>query len=68
MSEPSGKEVNYFHRLWQKIMGRIIQDVPEDYQACEFECRKLQCAMGDWEKCARRLRSKALNQEHLRKL
>jgi DNA-binding NtrC family response regulator len=27
-------------------------------KACEFECRKLQCAMGDWEKCARRLRSK----------
>jgi len=62
MSESYGKGDNYFHRLWQRFMGQIIQDVPEDFQACEFECRKLQCAMGDWERCERRLRSKAKSQ------
>jgi len=62
MSESYRKEVNYFHRLWQRFMGQIIQDVPEDVQACEFECRKLQCAMGDWEKCEMRMRSKAKSQ------
>ena len=63
MSGPYVKGVNYFSRLWRRLMGRIIQDVPEDYQACEFECRKLQCAMGDWEKCERRLRSNTQGQE-----
>ena len=63
MSESYGKKVNYFHRLWQRLKGQIIQDVPEDVQACEFECRKLQCAMGDWEKCERRLCSMAQSQE-----
>jgi hypothetical protein len=63
MSEPYGKGVNYFRRLWQGLMGQMVQEVPDDYQACEFECRKLQCAMGDWEKCERRLRSVAQSQE-----
>ena len=64
MSESDGKEVSIFHRLWQRFSNKVIQDVPDDIQLCEFECRKLQCAMGDWEKCERRLRSLAQIQKH----
>jgi len=63
MSDPSGKGTSYIHQLWHRFKGQIVQDVPEDYQACEFECRKLQCMMGDWEKCERRLDTKAQSQE-----
>jgi hypothetical protein len=42
----------------------VIQEVPEDIQLCEFDCRKLQCAMGDWEKCERRLRTIEQTQKH----
>ena len=63
MSDPCARQTSYFHRLWQRFMGQIVQDVPEDYQACEFECRKLHCMMGDWEKCERRLEAKSQGQE-----
>jgi hypothetical protein len=63
MPEQPGKGNSFIHRLWHRFTGQIIQDVPEDYQACEFECRKLQCLMGDWEKCQRRLDAKAHGQE-----
>jgi len=42
-------------RLWQWIHGQLVQDVPEDLAVCEFDCRKLQCTMGEWETCERRL-------------
>jgi hypothetical protein len=63
MSESCKKEVSYFHRFRQWFRNHITQEVPDDYQSCEFDCRELQCSMGDWEKCERRLRSLAQNQE-----
>jgi hypothetical protein len=63
MSETYGKGGNYFYKLWQRFMGQVIQDVPEDYQACVFECRKLLCALGDWKMCVRRLRAKVHSHE-----
>ena len=59
MFESGGKGVNFFSGLWKKFKGKIVSRVPDDYRACEFECRSLQCAMGDWETCEKRLRSKA---------
>ena len=59
MSEPRGKGVSCFYRLWQWLRNQIAQSVPEDYQFCEFECRESQCTMDDWEKCDKRLRYKA---------
>ena len=53
------KGVNYFYRSWQWFRNQIIQDVPEDYAVCEFDCRKPHCTTGDAEKCVIRLRSKA---------
>jgi hypothetical protein len=63
MSGSYGKVISNFRRLWQRFRSKLIQDVPEDVQLCEFDCQKLQCAMGDWEKCERRLRSMAQTQK-----
>jgi len=49
--------------LWQWLKNKMIQEVPEDYGWCEFDCEKLQCSMGDWENCENRLRSKEQSQE-----
>lgn len=35
--------------------GQFIGEVPADDALCEFDCRKLQCAGGEWENCVRRL-------------
>jgi hypothetical protein len=64
MSELGENGDNYFIRLLKSFKGKIVQRVPDDLRACEFECRKLQCLMGDWEKCEKRLHSKAKSQEH----
>ena len=64
MSESYKKRVSSFHRLWQRFSNKLIQDAPENIQLCEFDCRKLECAMGDWEKCERRLRSIAQTQKY----
>ena len=37
------------------LKDQIVQDVPQDIALCEFECRKGQCLMGEWESCERRL-------------
>ena len=64
MSESRGKGVSQFYRLWQRFRNKVIQDAPEDIQLCEFDCQQSQCAMGDWEKCERRLRSIAPTRKH----
>ena len=63
MPESNRKEASCFYRLWQRLKNKIIQEVPEDYGWCEFDCKKLQCSMGDWENCENRLRSKLQSQE-----
>ena len=63
MPESNRKGVSYFYRLWQRLKIKIIQEVPEDYGWCEFDCEKLQCSMGDWENCENRLCSQVQSQE-----
>ena len=63
MPESNKKGVSYVYRLWQRLKSKMIQEVPEDYSWCEFDCEKLQCSMGDWENCEKRLRLKAESQE-----
>ena len=46
-----------FRRLRRWLKSRLIQDVPEAFAACEFECRRMECRQGDWETCEKRLRS-----------
>lgn len=56
MAAQKEETVGYFGRLRQWIRTRLIQDVPEDTAACEFDCRKFECRQGEWEQCERRLR------------
>lgn len=65
MTEPYENKTSYLHGLRQWFRNRLVQKITDDYQACVFECHQSECAMGDWEKCERRLRSKAQGQEQI---
>jgi len=43
------------HRLLRRFTGTWIMDVPSEMSCCEFNCHKLDCAQGDWERCEARL-------------
>ena len=45
--------------LWNWLRRQFVDDVPEGDALCEFDCRKLQCHMEEWEVCERRLRRAA---------
>lgn len=64
MFESYGKGVSNFYKLLQQFRSKVIQEAPEDIQLCEFECHKTECAIGDWKKCDRRLRSMREAQQH----
>ena len=36
-------------RVWGWIRGQFVQDVPEGIVLCEFDCRKEQCVIGEWQ-------------------
>jgi hypothetical protein len=40
-------------RLWLK--GQIVGDVPPELSLCEFDCRKTECLLDEWEHCQNRL-------------
>ena len=42
-------------RLRCLVTDQIIQDVPSDIAVCEYDCRKSQCTLGEWETCEHRL-------------
>lgn len=46
-------------RLGGWIGARLVQDVPEDIAACEFDCSKLKCDGPELLNCERRIRSEA---------
>ena len=54
MKKTSSKRLVHGVKHW--LTDQVIQDVPEDLALCENDCRKLQCLMGEWESCERRLR------------
>ncbi len=56
MPEHAGRYAAYFRKLRRWLADQIVQDVPEEISACEFNCLKQDCRMGEWEKCERRLR------------
>jgi hypothetical protein len=35
-------------------LTKLIPEVPEEIAACEFDCRKTECLMGNWAQCERR--------------
>lgn len=59
-AEPTGGPLL---RLWKRVKDHLVQEVPADIACCEFDCRKPQCAMGEWENCSRRLDDAAMNQK-----
>jgi hypothetical protein len=40
--------------VWQWIKDQVIREVSEEDAICEFDCRKQQCAVDQWETCERR--------------
>jgi hypothetical protein len=56
MDAPQNKKGSWLRRLLERNARRVVDDVPEEIAACEFECRKLECRHGEWESCPRRLR------------
>ena len=48
-----------FRRVWRFFMDQLVQDAPEADVLCEFDCRKKQCTLGEWETCERRVRRAA---------
>jgi hypothetical protein len=42
--------------IWQKIKGRICQEVPGELAACEYDCDEMGCSTEDWKDCEKRKR------------
>jgi hypothetical protein len=42
-------------RLW--LRGEVVDDVPPELAACEFQCRVHECLHDKWESCENRLRA-----------
>ena len=63
MSESCKKEVSYFHRFRQWFRKHITQEVPDDYQSCEFDCFTVVHDVFNTDNGRGRLRSLAQNQE-----
>ena len=51
--------MNLVRAVWGWLRRQIVDDVPEGDAICEFDCRKSQCLVGEWETCWRRLRRAA---------
>jgi hypothetical protein len=51
--------VNLLLDIWAWAKGHIVSEVCEADALCEFDCRKPQCAEGEWEYCTRRLQQAA---------
>ncbi len=51
--------MNLLRNIWDWAMGHIVSEVSDDDALCEFDCRKPQCAEGEWEYCTRRLQQAA---------
>jgi len=45
--------------VWGWLRGKIAADVPAGDALCEFDCRKSQCYLDEWETCERRLQNAA---------
>lgn len=63
ISEQSSKGITSLRDLWRRLQAGIVGDVPERDALCEFDCRKRQCTVGDWNTCERRLREEKCREE-----
>lgn len=44
------------HRLWEFVKHQVVDDAPEEFAICEFDCRKEQCMRCQYDTCERRIR------------
>ena len=58
LEDRSGKD-GIVRRFWLFARRQVVQDVPAENALCEFDCRKGQCTLGEWEACDRRIRKGA---------
>lgn len=45
------------NRGWHFLVNHLIQDVPSELAACEFDCRETECSMERWISCERRMQT-----------
>jgi len=58
-----GKGAGCLSGLWQRLKSGIVQEVSEDNAWCEFDCKELQCSIGDRENCEIHQRLKSQYQQ-----
>ena len=54
-------------RAWRFLVNQLIQDVPDEIAACEFDCRDTECPLEHWVSCERRLQTTEGLVEHARR-
>jgi hypothetical protein len=57
-SRPTGRET-WFGKLWKRLKGGIVADVPPSLDACET-CREVDCTQERWSTCPPRLEVEAI--------
>jgi hypothetical protein len=55
MQKVDAPATGLFARIWRRIKGEVVGDVPAEDALCEFDCRKNQCMKDEWATCERRL-------------
>lgn len=55
MADKRDASGNLLSKIKRWLGDGIVQDVPPDVAACEFQCRVLECNQGQWETCPNRL-------------
>ena len=45
----------FISRIGDWLKHQLVEEVPDELSRCEFGCRRLECRMGEWETCERRL-------------
>ncbi len=46
---------DFYVPLFERVMGNLVQSVPEELAVCEFDCSAVECSQKKWENCPRRL-------------
>ena len=57
--DASARHPQLLRRAWHFFKDKVVQYVPSEYAACEFDCRVGQCNMGKWIECEHRIRMAA---------
>ena len=59
MVQKPEKKLNRFQHMWREVKDELIQTVPEEVAACEFDCRAGNCTVRQWKTCERRIHEAA---------